>query len=199
MTIKEIPSAYDFKAIVGVCEEIEQEAGAANADLILNVTGGTKIVALAAFQSFYFNNRRIIYLDTSNNQLLQLAPETISLPVQENLVKVHDYLVAYGMNPQVNPAAIANRRPQLQDLATLLVKNENWLSRLNAAIGRQGKKPQYVNISLNELAKELKNLEKFWKDAAWRPRLALRVSTSLHLIKFSFAKAAGWRNTFIGW
>jgi hypothetical protein len=107
VTIKEIPSAYDFNAIINVCEEIKKEAEATNADLILNVTGGTKIAALATFQSFYFNNRRIIYLDTTHNQLLQLAPETTSVPVQENLVKVHDYLVAYGMNPQVNPAAIA--------------------------------------------------------------------------------------------
>ncbi|MBW6521309.1 MAG: DUF1887 family protein [Desulfoarculaceae bacterium] len=158
VTIKKIPSAYDFKAIINVCEEIEKEAEATNADLVLNVTGGTKIAALATFQSFYFNNRRIIYLDTTHNQLLQLAPEITSFPVQENLIKVHDYLVAYGMNPHVNPAAIANRRPQLQNLVRLLIDNEDLLSRLNAAIGRQGKKPQYINISLNELGEGAEKL-----------------------------------------
>ena len=40
----------------------------------------------------------------------------------------------------------------------MLVKNEDLLSRLNAAIGRQGKKPQYINISLNELGEGAEKL-----------------------------------------
>jgi hypothetical protein len=151
VTFKEI-SAYDFTAISSVCEDIENEANAANTDLVLNVTGGTKITALAAFQVFYFNNRRIIYLDTFNKRLLQLAPESIATDITDNLIKTKDYLSAYGMNflsPDVSDDT--QRKPDLQKMAEILIKDSALLSRLNSAIERHGKNPARINLALNEL------------------------------------------------
>jgi len=148
--IKELASAYDFEAIQQVCSHFASE----NPDdhITLNVTGGTKITALAAFQAFYFNNQRIIYLDTTNQQLLQLAPEVTAVPMQDNLIKVHDYLLAYGMNPlPANSSAIGQRRPELNNLAELFINDTNLLSRFNIAIDRAcgGKNPSSLNIDLN--------------------------------------------------
>jgi hypothetical protein len=51
--MREIASADDFAAMQQTCEGIIAENP--EAELTLNVTGGTKIAALAAFQAFYFN------------------------------------------------------------------------------------------------------------------------------------------------
>ena len=148
--IEEISSAYDFTEVEQACRKVI-EAAVNPDDLTLNVTGGTKIAALAAYHVFYFDNRRIIYLDTANNRLQQLSPAhaDIALP---GMVKFRDYLSAYGMTPfSSNDPAPKGQRPGLGDLAQLLIKNEQLLSRLNAAINRQGNDPSYINLSLNEL------------------------------------------------
>lgn len=151
VTIKEIP-AFDFAAIASVCEGIEKEAQVANADLVLNVTGGTKVAALAAFQIFFFSNRRIIYLDTFNRNLLQLAPEAIATEITENLIKTKDYLAAYGMNIlSSGVSGNTQRKPALQKMVEILIKDSALLSRLNSAIDRYGKNPAHINLALNEL------------------------------------------------
>ncbi|MDR3631423.1 MAG: DUF1887 family CARF protein [Desulfocapsaceae bacterium] len=159
---RKISSAYDFKAVEQACKDIMQSEGTPDR-LVLNVTGGTKIAALAAFQYLYFNNhnQRIIYLDTHNNQLLQLAPENTATPIDGNLIKVRDYLIAYGMNPDpMDESRGAESRSGLSELAQLLIQGESLLSKLNAAIDRQsiGKKPSYLNLTLNELGEKAEDL-----------------------------------------
>jgi hypothetical protein len=146
---REIASAYDFPAMQQTCEKVIK--GSPEAELTLNVTGGTKIAALAAFQAFYRNNRRIIYLDTANHRLLQLAPENREQAIDVNLVRVRDCLALYGLNPLPGNSPAPVRRPGLSDLARLLITDSPLLSRLNNAISRVGKNPQYANLDLNEL------------------------------------------------
>jgi len=152
LELREIPSAYDFSAIQRVCEEII--ANCPNKEsLTLNVTGGTKIAALAAFQSFYFKNCRIVYLDSSNNKLLQLAPENDSISVRDNIVKARDCLIAYGMNPMQNNGTVhdARCRSCLGELTELLTRDHDLLSKLNSVISRCGNNPPFANIALNDL------------------------------------------------
>lgn len=158
--IKTFPSAYDFMAVEQVCKEVAESADPSDR-LVLNVTGGTKIAALASFQVFYFGSHRILYLDTKNNQLVQLAPENSTTPIPGNMVKVRDYLITYGMNPEtMGECRDAVSRPGLAELAGVLVRNESLLSRLNGAIERQsqGRKPSYLNLELNELGEKAEDL-----------------------------------------
>lgn len=149
-----VASAYDFEAMREACAKIIRD-NRIDTELTLNVTGGTKIAALAAFQTFLANHTRIIYLDTANNRLLQLAPKTAAVPVRENLVKINDCLAAYGMNPLPGPASgQMKRRPGLNQLAALLAGDETLLSGFNGAIARQGGKPRFVNCSLNALGEK---------------------------------------------
>lgn len=150
--MREIASAYDFPAMQQICEEVV--AGSPEGELTLNVTGGTKIAALAAFQAFYFNGRRIIYLDTANNRLLQLSPENREQGIEANLVRVRDCLALYGLNPLPGKSPAPVRRPGLHDLARLLIADSPLLGRLNNALSRCGKHPQYANLDLNELGPE---------------------------------------------
>lgn len=137
---KYIESAFDFDIIAEVCEEIINSHD--NAEFILNVTGGTKIAALAAFQTFSFsdskrNSIKIIYCDTTNDTILQLEPEIAKTPIRTNKLKVHDYLAAYGFL-QISsgrPAAGMRRRSgHLPALATLLIQDVQLLSSLNSAL-----------------------------------------------------------------
>ncbi len=194
--IREIVSAYDYESALQKFEHVAKEYPEA----ILNVTGGTKIVALAAFQAFYFNSRRIIYLDTFNNQLLQLAPETVSFPVQDNLVKVHDYLVAYGMNPLPDTISVEEkRRPDLQELAELLINDETLLSRLNTAIDRCGNnKSSSINLDLNGLGDKAELLAGMLVQSGvvdWTSSSNLHIPTADKI----FFCNGGWLEEYVYW
>ncbi|MFH0784215.1 MAG: DUF1887 family CARF protein [Pseudomonadota bacterium] len=153
-----IASAYNFRAVQQACEEVIQRAEN-EAPLTLNVTGGTKIAALAAFQAFYFNNHRIIYLDTEGNKLLQLAPGPEETALVGNIIRFRDYLAAYGMTPlSWNDTVQSSQRPGLHELAELLIGDEQLLSSLNSAIDRNGNNPSYLNLSLNDLGAKAEKL-----------------------------------------
>jgi hypothetical protein len=193
--------AYDFNAVSKICEDILKNHDDDQGDgaIVLNVTGGTKIAALAAFQVFYFSNRRIVYLDTSHNRLMDLAPANRSVPVEDNLIKVRDYLTAYGMDPAHDHNAPIHRREGLYDLVNLLVTNDSLLSRLNSAIGRCGGKGKpYANISLNELgdgAEELAGLLEHCGAASRTNSINLHVSSPEKI----FFCQGGWLEEYAYW
>ncbi len=194
--IREIFSAYDYESALQIFEQIVKE----NSGAVLNVTGGTKIIALAAFQAFYFNNRRIIYLDTSNNQLLQLAPETTSIPLHENLVKVHDYLIAYGMNPiSATVSAEEKRRSGLHELTELLINEVPLLSRLNSSIDRcGGSKSSSINLVLNGLgdrAEILAGMLVQSEVAEWTSSSKLHIPSADKI----FFCNGGWLEEYVYW
>ena len=59
--VHDIPP-YDLEGALSVCRGVLETYGADGA-VTLNVTGGTKVAALAAYQQFFFDSRRIIYDD----------------------------------------------------------------------------------------------------------------------------------------
>lgn len=85
-------NAYDyisFKKII--FEELKNNQDEA----CLNVTGGTKLMALAAYEVFAENNKSIIYCDTGHKHIITLLPD----PKIENLnadLTIEDYLLSYG-------------------------------------------------------------------------------------------------------
>lgn len=150
-------SAYDFEQALGACQAVLSETHPA--PLTLNVTGGTKIAALAAFQAFFFDNQRTIYCDTDSHRLLTLAPQSGEQSLLENLISVRDYLTAYGTPPITDgkpPTGGESRRPHLAALAKLLVENEDLLSKLNSAVDKE--KKDYATVSLNALGKQAEEL-----------------------------------------
>lgn len=125
---------YDFENVEATCEKICRQYN--HQDLTLNVTGGTKISALAAFESFYSAGKRIIYLNTAGDELLVIAPARQTVPVP-NVIGVRDYLESYGMR-QKTPAqgvpdeSVADRRQCTKNLARLLIdQRPGFVSELN--------------------------------------------------------------------
>ncbi len=72
--------AYDFEGIRELCSHLISE----NKDIILNTTGGTKVMAFAAYSVFSEANKAIFYLDSFNNKVIHFNPYAVS----EHKVKI---------------------------------------------------------------------------------------------------------------
>jgi len=86
---------YDLDAARNTCFKIFQENE--NNEIILNATGGTKIMAFAAFEVFREFGKKIIYVDTQDNRIDVLSPERKKMEFK-GVMKVAQYLAAYGQN-----------------------------------------------------------------------------------------------------
>lgn len=85
--------AYDYikfkEAIKTQLEKLNTES------VFLNVTGGTKLMALAAFEAFAEANKSIIYCDTEHQKIITLLPRYTLTELSAQL-SVEEYLKAYG-------------------------------------------------------------------------------------------------------
>lgn len=85
----------------------------AGADLVLNATAGTKVMAMGAYDVFRELGKPAFYVDTDNNQLISLLPEGGVRPLGD-VVKVKTYLAAYGYDIKDKGACqIPTERQQL--------------------------------------------------------------------------------------
>ena len=88
---------YDIKNVTDNCARLIAEYGIEN--ISLNVTGGTKVAALGAYQAFYSQGCDIYYVNTSENEIIQLAPSSASIPIKIN-ISIPDYLDVHGFRPE---------------------------------------------------------------------------------------------------
>lgn len=84
--------AYDYKAFREVVREELKKHGN---DVILNLTGGTKLMALAARDAFAEFNRKIVYCDTEHKKLITIHP-TYHIEDLNAELTIEDYLRSYG-------------------------------------------------------------------------------------------------------
>lgn len=87
--------AYNINDVINVSEALIDECR--GCEVTLNITGGTKIGTLGTFQAFYTANKNIFYVDTRDNKILKLFPESeqAEYPISVS-VSISDYLAAYG-------------------------------------------------------------------------------------------------------
>jgi hypothetical protein len=84
--------AYDYLKFKDcIINEINKESG----DLVLNVTGGTKLMAFAAYEAFAEKDKKIIYCNTDRNQIIHLFPKLSTEKLNLN-ISIDDYLQSYG-------------------------------------------------------------------------------------------------------
>ena len=84
-------NAYDFE---GIKKIISDKAKNEN-DACLNITGGTKLMALAAYEAFISQKKEIIYCDTEHKNIIFLSPTIKKINLDANLT-IEDYLNSYG-------------------------------------------------------------------------------------------------------
>jgi hypothetical protein len=85
---------FDYDANEQACREILAKASLKN--VYFNVTGGTKVMSLAAFAVASHYGHQVIYLDTEGDSILTLSPTKAANPVTVR-VDVETFLNAHGI------------------------------------------------------------------------------------------------------
>jgi len=85
-------NAYDY---ITFKEVVKKELEKHNDSVWLNVTGGTKLMALAAYEAFVEKNNNIIYCDTEHSKIISLYPQYNLYELEAN-ISINDYLLSYG-------------------------------------------------------------------------------------------------------
>ncbi len=98
--------------------------------LLLNATGGTKMMVLAAANLFSSLDRgNVIYVDTAQGLIHFLYPSKEKAYQLEPVLSISDYLTAYGLHPKI-PRKTWRRGdalPAVPTSARLLAENANFL------------------------------------------------------------------------
>jgi hypothetical protein len=84
--------AYDFEGVKNI---VKEKLDSFEGDVWLNVTGGTKLMALAAYEVFIESNKSIFYCNTAKNQIIRLYPSIHTEKLKLDLT-IEDYLNSYG-------------------------------------------------------------------------------------------------------
>ncbi len=63
--------------------------------IYLNVTGGTKLMAISAYEFFLKHQKPVFYCNTNDNSIIHLLPEKRSVPLKAD-ISIEDYLAVYG-------------------------------------------------------------------------------------------------------
>lgn len=125
---------YDLKNVIQVCDGLL--ADFSDAVVSLNITGGTKISTLGAFQVFYSADKTIWYVNTRDQQIQQISPQNDAQPITSK-IGIRDYLAVYGFNItrwQDDETAIQKRRPITKYLAELAASKERLIGELNRSV-----------------------------------------------------------------
>ncbi len=88
-------------------------------EIALNVTGGTKVMALAAQDLFQARGLPIFYVHPKKDELIWLSPRQESVPIADS-IKLDDYLAAHGY--RVAPIQRASYGEQVAPLTSQLLE-----------------------------------------------------------------------------
>lgn len=146
--------AYDLDNVITVCDKILQNNS--NADVSLNITGGTKIGTVGTFQAFYSAGLPIFYVNTRDGIILQISPMEQQLPISVR-INVKDYLAAYGFKVEnhLNDDKIILARREVTDaLRNLAIRSEWVIGRLNGAFPPDAEKSCYP-LTIDNLPPDL--------------------------------------------
>lgn len=127
----DLPDAYDYGALTDAF--LDFLATRSGQDIALNVTGGTKLMAVAAQEVFRAEGKPAFYVNVETDEIIILGEKTPSRPLQPQL-RIRDILQAHGYN------VTAQEHPQItrdqRDLCARLIDHaaqHGWaLGALNA-------------------------------------------------------------------
>ncbi|GAB4336698.1 MAG: hypothetical protein Kow0037_18250 [Calditrichia bacterium] len=114
--------AFDFLSVEGALQKLL--ADCEGDEIILNITGGTKIMALAAFSVVRQVQGKIIYVNTDENSLVHLDSDRFQTEPLKNVVDVPTYLALHGQN------MIGSGKPLFPHLSYTIASQLRYLKRL---------------------------------------------------------------------
>ncbi len=93
---EERTDSMDYTITSNIVKKITEDFR--DSELILNITGGTKMMSLGAFEAFItakHNPSKILYVDTQNRVVREIYPSNNQLKFSESIT-LEDYLKSYG-------------------------------------------------------------------------------------------------------
>lgn len=130
----------DFSRLHEYFLELSDEISALQSNNItLNLTGGTKLMSLAAYEMLKSDCQRIIYTNTQAGKIDELINQQTT-PLQ-SLLTIEEYLACYGVSPKsynnqsqdwIN--SVESRRALTKQLAEFFSKDKRFLSSLNYVV-----------------------------------------------------------------
>ena len=142
----DVPSAYEYGALENLF--LEFLAKNSGADVALNVTGGTKLMAMAGQDVFRSDGKPVFYVNVENDRVLVLGKSGEETQLTAGL-KVHEMLAVHGHDATVpsQPQVTAEER----DLAARLidrVQSDGWALGAVNAIAMDAKRKNSLAVKL---------------------------------------------------
>lgn len=141
--------------------------GGQTGELALNVTGGTKVMAMAAQDVFLTEKKPVFYVNVENDQVIRLDKRGVPFTLSAQ-VKLPEYLEAHGysvLNKNVRPRVARELRDSVNRLAYESERLGRAFGRLNAIAQQAKGKLVYQlderdrdSVALGELISEFKNM-----------------------------------------
>jgi len=154
---------YGMGSVITQCESVIERFH--DAEISLNITGGTKIGTLGSFQAFYNADLPIYYVNTRDNRIIQVAPEEHERPIDVK-IRFRDYLAAYGFSVESvckDTAPLFERSLATDALRNLAIMSERSIGNLNRSFPENLERasfPMEIQPSDSEVVAILPMLEK---------------------------------------
>ena len=130
--------------------------------IVLNATGGTKLMSLAAYEAFRAVNKPIFYIHPEKDRLIWLYPGERAAADLADRIKLKEYLMAYGADTviRLNKAGVPVALRELtNDIIANIAKYAPGLSSLNfyAAMADNNE------LRSPEISADMNNKHAFWQ------------------------------------
>lgn len=196
--IRKLESADDFAGIQDLLLELLAENE--NQRIALNVTGGTKWMAIAAQEVFRSNKQPVFYVDVDTDRVLFLADESIPPHTLSQRIDFANYLKVYGyrVNQEEKPSLQPEWRDLVQELVLHTIEWEKALGYLNrVASDAEGRNS--LKLNLNEFGDQPVYLDALFRECH---RAGVTKSSSLSSIEFASSDArrfcnGGWLEVYV--
>jgi hypothetical protein len=152
-----LPDPYDYQALFAAFVDLAGDHARASG-LALNVTGGTKLMAVAAQEVFRENRLPVFYVSVETDEIIVLGGERRSDPLRAKF-KVKDMLDAHGFSVE------SSRKPQVRaevrDLSARLIDRVGdsgpALGQLNY-LASEARSNSGLEVNLNEWQRDSRSL-----------------------------------------
>ena len=152
----DLPNAYDYNALSDTF--LTHLAEHAQERMALNVTGGTKLMAVAAQEVFRANGLPVFYVNVESDEVLLIGDKATAQPLSAKL-KVHEMLRAHGHSVTTGEPPPITR--ELRDLTARLVDHVasagRALGTLNA-LARAARDEPGLRVSLTPAQQDSRSL-----------------------------------------
>ncbi len=144
----EIP-AWNYEQIYGTVLEVIKKFTVD--ELVLNFTGGNKIMSQAAFSAFAYCKKDCIYINSENDEYIYFMHSSGNLKVEKNVInvtaRIADYIKLNGQNVEFESNIFTNAQ---KNLATLLQKDFKYYASKILSSSSRYRKNSFLDATVTE-------------------------------------------------